>query len=414
MARFREGLPAPDVCGAAREVVLIASSSRGGSTIFAELLRRNPSLLHFRAEINPALRLFGCDGIHDDHVPADWPVPAGLSEALGMDCGHPTSQLSSDTEVEAFVREIGARLCLQWPTNTFSLEPLRADVHAVLAALTDGAGWTPGEFRDASAFYGRLLPRIRARHPEVHPSAYDIDRAQVGTPEHPFLPAEIVEEPPFVLPVPWIHATEAELATRPLVVKTPGNVYRLDWIQRLFPHARVRILHLVRNAAASINGLYDGWRFPGFHSHDVGGLAIPGYSDVVPGGHRWWKFDRPPGWADFKSAPLERVCAYQWTSAHRAVLAHPDRFVLRFEDVVGGPERQVRAIGRLAHWLNLPVETQLAHTLRDGLPVVMATAQPRHRRWFDRAAIIEPLCLESEVQTVMHALGYPDSPAAWE
>src|SRR4051794_5935059 len=36
-----------------RDVVILASSSRGGSSMLAEVLRHTPQLLHFRAEVNP-------------------------------------------------------------------------------------------------------------------------------------------------------------------------------------------------------------------------------------------------------------------------------------------------------------------------------------------------------------------------
>lgn len=412
---MRRGLPRPDVCAHAREVILIASSSRGGSTIFAEMLRRSPSLLHFRAEINPQLRAFGCAGSDDDSVAVNHPIPTGLSRALGADCGQPTDQLGDIEEISAFAQEIAARLSLQWPEANIHLQPVMEAVHRVVDDLRTHAGWTE-QLVDISTFYAALLPRLSARWPAINPAAYDIDRQRLSAPAVTFLPHGPVEEPPFVLPVPWRHATESQLQSMPLVIKTPSNVYRLAWLRRVFPNARVRVLHLTRNAAASINGLYDGWRFPGFHSHDVGGLGIAGYTGECLGGDRWWKFDRPPSWHAFQRSALENVCAFQWTSAHRAVLndADPDRLTLRFEDVMGTPERQGTAVRALAQWLNQPIEAELIRTLRHGLPLVMATAQPRHRRWFDRAAIIEPVCREPAVASVMAALGYPDDPAEWE
>ena len=412
---FRRGLPAVDVARHAREVILIASSSRGGSTIFAEMLRRSTVLMHFRAEINPQLRSFGCAGTEDDSVPGDHELPAGLGQALGADCGQPTDKLGTDQEVTAFAKEIAARLCLQWPEVDVSLSAVDESVRIVLAELRANEGWKD-RFVDVSTFYANLLPRLQARWPGINPAAYDIDKQRLAAAVAPFTPVGPVEEPPFVLPVPWQHATVADLENRPLVIKTPSNVYRLAWLRRLFPNANVRVLHLTRNAAASINGLFDGWRFPGFHSHDVGGLSIQHYSEMAPGGDRWWKFDRPPGWEDQKRAPLEHVCAFQWTSAHQAVLRDnaPDRLTVRFEDIMGGAERQAQAVNELARWLNSPVEAELLHTLRRGLPIVMATAQPRHRRWFDRASLIEPVCKKPAVASVMSALGYPADPEKWE
>ena len=42
-----------------RELVVVASSSRGGSSMLAETLRASTSLVHLRAELNPFLRLVG-------------------------------------------------------------------------------------------------------------------------------------------------------------------------------------------------------------------------------------------------------------------------------------------------------------------------------------------------------------------
>lgn len=415
VAALRAGLPAPDVLAAAREVIVVASSSRGGSSIFAEVLRRSGSLLHFRAEVNPQLRLHGCEGGDDDHVPADHPVPAGLGPALGADCGRPTDRLDDDAAIDAFAAEIAARLVLQWPELPVRGDDVRADVRAVLADRW-ASDWAPGHFADAQAFYARLFPTFATRWPGFHAAAYDLDRSKIAGASGPFLPVAPVEEPPFVLPLPWRHATPAELASTPLVIKTPSNVYRLGWLRRAFPAARVRVLHLTRNAAASINGLYDGWRFAGFHSHDVGGLRIGGYSDVVPGGERWWKFDRPPGWRAWTQAPLEEVCATQWVSAHRAVLADadPDRFRLRFEDVLGAPGRQSAAMDALADWLGVAVHHELSGVLARGLPVVMATHQPRHRRWFARADLLGPVCARPDVQATLAELGYSAHPDGWE
>ncbi len=416
VAALRAGLPAPDV-RVAREVVVVASSSRGGSSIFAEVLRRSRALLHFRAEVNPQLRLYGCEGGDDDALAPGHPVPPGLGTALGADCGQPTDRLDDDEAITTFAREIAARLVLQWPDLDVAAPEVADDVRRVLAERW-AAAWAPGHFADASDFYVRLLARFAARWPAFHPAAYDVDRERVaGTgPAGAYCPGRLVEEPPFVLPLPWRHPTEAELRARPLVIKTPSNAYRLGWLRRLFPDARVRVLHLVRNPAASINGLSDGWRFPVFHSHDVGGLAIQGYSDVVAGGDRWWKFDRPPGWRALTSAPLERVCAAQWSGAHAAVLrdGDGDRHCLRFEDVVGARHRQERAMGELADWLGLPVHDELAAVLHRGLPAVMATHQPRHRRWFARAGLLEPVLALPEVQSVREALGYPEDRSAWE
>src|SRR5690606_12931056 len=173
-----------------------------------------------------------------------------------------------------------------------------------------------------------------------------------------------------------------DLRTRTLVLTTPRSSFRLGFLRDLLPTARLRVLHLVRNPAAAVNGLVDGWRHHGFFTCPVPApLAIEGYSDQVPGGDRWWCFDLPPDWAAWTDRPLPEVCANQWTASHLAALAGTavlglDRHQLRFEDLVGPPERRARAVGDLAEWLGVD-RAALAATAAADLPVVMATA---HRR----------------------------------
>ena len=220
---------------------------------------------------------------------------------------------------------------------------------------------------------------------------------------------------------PWEPARAEDLRSRPLVIKTPSNAYRLEALRLLFPAARCRIVHLTRNAAASINGLYDGWRYRGFFSHPVPqGLAIQGYSDRFPQwGSCWWNFDLPPGWIEWRRLRLEEVCACQWQAAHGAVLEflerHPDLSScrVRFENVIGEPaERQV-AFAKLLAWLGIDMEEKLQVLLDQGLPPIMATDQPRHRRWFRRADLLDPLLEKDGIASLMERLGYEQHPATW-
>ncbi|RME24807.1 MAG: sulfotransferase, partial [Deltaproteobacteria bacterium] len=54
------------------EVIVLASSSRGGSSMFMELLRQHDGLIHLQAEFNPFLAL----------VHRTWPDSGGDSDAL--------------------------------------------------------------------------------------------------------------------------------------------------------------------------------------------------------------------------------------------------------------------------------------------------------------------------------------------
>ncbi|MDP9071610.1 MAG: sulfotransferase [Actinomycetota bacterium] len=93
-----------------------------------------------------------------------------------------------------------------------------------------------------------------------------------------------------------MSAAATAAASRPLVLSTPRNAFRLAFLRSLFPAARFRVVHLTRNPAASVNGLIDGWLHHGFFNMAVDEpLAIAGYTDAFPlWGDRWWCYDFPP------------------------------------------------------------------------------------------------------------------------
>jgi len=214
------------------------------------------------------------------------------------------------------------------------------------------------------------------------------------------------------VPRPWRHPSAAELAQRPLILKSPSDAYRLRFWREVFPNARFRILHLTRSPAAAINGLYDGWRHDrGFHSHYLGErqLRIRGYTTTpLVGADAWWKFDLPPGWTDYARAPLEQVCGFQWLSAHTHVLRSADEMNLgedyvrvAFEDLVGAPETRVRVLAGVLRWLGADAETAIPDAR-----VVMATHPPSRDRWRKREAILRPILQSPAIRRVADELGY--------
>lgn len=193
----------------------------------------------------------------------------------------------------------------------------------------------------------------------------------------------------------------------------------------MFPGALFTVVHLTRNPAASVNGLWDGWRSNGFFSHrttDLGQpLSIPGYTRAdAPWTRHWWNFDLPPGWQSWAHRPLAEVCAFQWASVHRYVLAAlsaPEpplpiraQVRVRFEDLAAGAEGRSRVLRRVREAAGLP--SGGPDTDRGPAPLVMATQPPRPGRWRDRARIIEPVIRRPDIAEVARALGY--DPAAEE
>jgi len=423
--RADEAPPPAEARRAVRDVVVVGSSSRGGSSIFAEILRRSPALVHLRAEINPFLVMHGLGyPLSQTGSDALGPRPEAeldaVGEALAWDLGGPCDRLADEQDRRRFARDLAARLSLQWTGERFEV----AELYAHVAALTaEGAGVAGGRLVDLDAFHARLLARLRDDHPSINPYYYDLPPAVVraacpGAPPAEGPPGEfLVEEPPFVCIRPWRRVSLEELESRPVVVKTPSNAYRLPFLRQLFPDARLRLLHLTRNVAASVNGLYDGWRYPGFYAHRLPVvLSIGGYSDLAGGyGERWWKFDLPPGWREMVTAPLEEVCAFQWRSAHAALLAEapPDVLRLRFEDVVGAVDARASVARALGDWLGTGDDPPLRQALERGLPPVMATSAPRRQRWFSRALQLGPVLLDARNQKLMKELGYAPDPATW-
>jgi hypothetical protein len=400
------------------EVIVVVSSSRGGSTLVGEMLRRTPGFLSLRAEVNPLFVVAGLE------PPVAEQRRAALATELAAEIGRPAGGLPADG-VDDFSAALAWRLTAQWPTA--GIDPADVDRwtrHTLRALAAADPAWTPPAFPDPVAFHLRLLREVRAAHPVVNPWYYDMPAAaveaafpQVPPPVGPPGP-HMVEMPPFVTIRPWQRPAPDDLAALPLVLSTPRNSFRLSFLRSLFPAARFRVVHLTRNPAASANGLIDGWLHRGFFNTAVDRpLRIEGYSDVCPGwGTRWWNYDFWPGWERWPDAPLPAVAAEQWRSHHDEVLrwldAHDvDRHRLRFEDVVGPDAARRAAFGAFGDWLGGPQATGEALAGLT-LPPLMATAPPRPRRWAEREEWLTPAVTTGPVRDVAARLGYED-PSAW-
>lgn len=408
-----------------RQVVVVASSSRSGSSVFAELLSRSSRFLHFPGEINPMLRLAGLA----------WPV-SGASDSLGpehcteeairalqdyftLEAGTPANALESEQVEEEFDRSLYRQLSLQWPLEEFSLEKVSEARAAALAEVERRSGRKCDWNTDLQLFHALFLKRIRRDKPAVNPYYYDLGRTlltelfpDLTTAAGPPSPV-VIEEPPFILVRPWVRWQPADFSDCALLIKTPSNAYRLGFLRALFPAARFRILHLTRNPAASINGIYDGWHHWGFHSHYIGAeLEIPNYSQAESPDRGWWKFDLPRGWQAHMKSPLEEICAFQWRAAHEAILqfAHAERVDykrIRFEEILEGANGRPEILTDLCDWLEIPGD-ELLTALSRPLSPVMATKAPRKRRWHDNADVLMRVLNQPGIRSLSETLGYKD------
>ncbi len=409
-----------------RELVILASASRSGSSFLAEMLRRSSGLLHPRAEINPFLRLCGL-GFPDNGTGSDALDATHLEKACGLepfllwDIGSQSPRLSPETR-KRFALDLYGRLILQWPDLDLDSREVEGWLAASLESLEREHGWEPGSFPDVQLFHARFLAEARSAHHQINPYYYDLDtrliRRFCSGAELPAGPPgeTMVEEPPFITIAPVAPPGDPEL---PLLIKTPSNAYRLDFLRALFPCARIRILHLARNPAASINGLYDGWHHRGFFSHRLPeSLDIQGYTDVLPSWARhWWNFDLPPGWKGWTEGPLVELCGYQWRRAHEAILERAgdsgvDYFRLQFEQLISRRQSRERAMHELVEWLGIGLDG-LEEVITAGLPPIMATEPPRRRRWRRRRQLIEPVIDQPAVRETTWRLGYDENRSDW-
>lgn len=362
-------------------VLLIASASRGGSSLLFDILR------HHEGTCSP-------DGEHgkwytfnrlcyptfeSDEIPSEFTSfnRDKLLTDLLSDVGATTSAGDRSHRVD----NILLRLPLQFPHHDIPFAQVRDE-------LLDGASF--------DAVLGRL---------GISPLHYD-EYAQ-GDADSP-LEAEAIEERPFITPHDYKRGLTSDDFEKTLVLKTSVDAYRLRWIRnQLFPDTNVDVIHLTRNPAASINGLYDGWRLNrGFQTYDVGELTLDDYDGSL------WNYDLPPGW--YTEGSLIDICRKQWSQAHHHILrdigAFDDVLSVRFEDLITETESTVEDIVDFA---DLGTSELLDENVKS-LNEVMTTNDPERGRWRQREDLVKSAIERGDesFRTVVSELGYAEE-AAW-
>jgi len=411
-----------------RRVAIIAGASRSGSSHLFALLRRLPGVISPPGECQPYYRLHGLplnpgpegDALGPETSKLDLDAMAG--EMLAMLGSAATSKDRYDTPglLEAHTARLTRTLLLQWPGfrghGAELYERISTGLHRGwdprFGPVSGGPGWN-----DLTEFLHRLEPRF-------HPSWYDGAVRTSGEPSPGIDPlgpphdGPILEDPPFLRLAPEGPLEPRELETSWLLLKTTADCHRPHLLRALFPEAELRWLHLVRNPASSLNGLYDGWLHQGFHSWDLGnsptlpasGLDLEPYSSRHPSGRRWWKFDLPPGWPALTALPLAEVCTAQWESANRALseylsASNETCMRVRHEHLVTDASSFRHCLAGILSFLGLPKEAGRAFEFA-AHPLVQATRAPTPYRWRERAALFEPLLETPAVVDLTATLGY--------
>lgn len=406
LIKSRRDVPRSGLNRLVRRVVVILSGSRGGSSLFKEVLARHPCIASLDGELEPLLALSG-NGFNQS---SDSDALEQVVNAEELTSGILDEISFASTELlhtDRLLRKWRNRLPLQFPQHF--LDPgayarLQRTLEACLSQIDQGD-------RRSEADLQRLMLCAVFNDEPWRIGFYDGHTAQDlgnGFFDDPLK----IEEPPFVVPTLRRRPlAPVDVQDAVLLFKSPSDAYRIGMYEQLFPKAEVTYIHLTRGFVQSVNGLMDGWLYPlGFFSHDMSRvgceLAIPGYSDVVPFGRKWWKFDLPPNWRRFTGSRLEDVCANQWCSVHEAILrSGVCGLRVSFEDFVAAP---APTLARVAAHLGLP-----PMVLPGAFPVRMATEPPRSRRWQKRGPLLLDLSRRPEVREMMGLLGYSMEPDAW-
>ena len=425
--------------GDVKRVVVINSSSRSGSSLLYALLRKLPGVYALTGEAAPFYKLNtsinGFNIFESDKIPSALLEKVVDYEGLSRDFLSDMHCAGGDTpvgeiDVDRYADDLALRFLLQWPDLEFTAEGLRA---CVFAAFEKYARLSP--MFDTENFYITLLKKVAATYPGVNPYYYDIntDKVTINFP-HLDIPTGppssyfTLEEPPFILLPPGRKATPADLEDKTLLLKSTVDCYRMNLIERIFRNADLRIIHLVRNPAATTNGIYDGWLHRGFFSHNLrphfqnsgtgSGLRIKGYSDEYLYGSYWWNFDLPDGWQEYAGRDLIEVCSFQWYSANAEILQNLSQgrrkyCTVRFEDIIKDLGSRREQFERMLDFMGQPTEDIDAVGI-DDLPIVQSTLPPQRYRWKKRRHLINRLLDDPMILEMSMRLGYPkEKMEAW-
>lgn len=328
---------------------ILASSSRGGTSVTAELLQSqgagctDPSrrLLALPGEEKPHLVLAGlafpsrADRFDDlTAVDAQEVAVARLSTEMRSEVGYPIKRCD---DLHVYAAQLYRRLLLQWPIPMADLEMENA-ISKLAQALRMRF---PLGYADSVPNRRQVLAACISCFPFITPSFYDCWPARIS--DDALLLSGCwwsIEETPFVLPPPWQNVTCDDLEKGCLLLRDPSNAWRLPFWRTVFPVQSIAILHLVRDPRESVQGLCDGWNYPfGFQTiSSQKALVIPGYNDSVDFGANGWKrhclnfsIDKTLSRAlldEHRTLSLVQICAHQWMEAHARIISDVEELSL--------------------------------------------------------------------------------------
>lgn len=405
-----------DAVGAVRRAAFVLGSPRGGTSAFTAVLARGDNVLALPGEYRHLFTLAG--GNFPDHGGsgecADT-IDASQAEFVRLELGADTAgtplAVPDALDTERYALEWALRFRLQWPELDVSLDTITSVVHDGVRALRSPDGEVPTADFLVAEFLRRLLDLGVPIDPSLYALAPDVLAAAFGDYPLPGIPpaSTIVEISPYLVVGPTRRPLVSQDAT--FVLKASSDAFRLPVLARTFPDWDLRFVHLTRNPLAAVNGLIDGWGHHCFWQHDLGPVDLPPHDDPVRQGS-WWKFDLFDGWREAYDSRLPELCAMQWLSSHRRIVAWFGAAIprLAFEGF-HRPEERAALVATSAEHLGVRVGANL-HQAAARPRVVNSTTTPEPGRWRRRPEVMAALDVVG-VQEMAAVLGYSSDRGSW-
>ncbi|MGD9599429.1 MAG: sulfotransferase [Steroidobacteraceae bacterium] len=177
-----------------------------------------------------------------------------------------------------------------------------------------------------------------------------------------------------------IAARRVDAAGRPVgadaplrfLEKTPKNVLRIPFLDRVFPDAL--FVFLWRDPRGNLASIMDAWDAGAWRTYE----RLEGFD-------RPWSLLLPPRWRAMQGQPLPDIAAFQWDSANRIALDDLGELPrarwtsVRYEDLVADPRRTVE---RLCAFTGIELDAALELRVRGALPLSRYThSAPAPDKW---------------------------------
>ena len=409
-----------------RNVLVIDSASRSGSSFLHYLLSQHRDVLSLNGEGSVFERLHGVgfarSADDSDFIPDDGTVSAETLSLIAEDILKDSGSLCRDADglrQADYLADSVQRLSLQYAEIDF--DPGKA--YEICARALEGRSFggpgfsLPDYWRDVLEGLRRASVPAADAHYDLRGSDPTADYPDAGNVLPPPFSEFSLEDPPFVVPRPRALPSPKALGPKTLLLKSSADCYHLWMLRRMFPRAHFKFVVLTRNPAGAISGLVDGWLSNGFYSQNLCGIApldIKGYSRADrTWTTKWWNFDLPPGWAEVRTKPIEEVCALQWAGANEHILKDIesrviDEFItVRYESFLG-TDSLSKELGRIFAFAGLGDPGSPDRSA----PPVMSVTPPAPQKWRKRRDALAPLVSTGKIAGLARELGY--DPKEWE